>query len=346
MKKLNYAIIGNGNLGKACKEQILKRPDEFDLVGTFSRRESDETIPYQHLERYLGEIDVTLFCGGSSNDAPIMVPELNEMGLSTVDSYDNHGEIKNQNYQNAIKQATDKSETTAIIGAGWDPGFLSIQRILNKALIPDGAHNTFYGGERGGLSMGHTNALKRIDGVIDAFQVTRASTAAIHKALDGIVVPKEQRHERDCYIVAQPGKEEYIQEQILNMEGYFKGQIVKIRFITNDFEKVKASNLGQTPVVFRSVYWENDIAKVMEAIKENALGYPNGHSGQVIASDDNGKINLGLEMKSNPIFTANAMLAYGKANHTMQKRGLKGTFTIDEVPPAFLVDNDVRLGEI
>ena len=312
---INLVIIGNGNLGKACKLQILNRQNEFNLVGIFSRRESDETFSYNDIKNYLNDIDVALFCGGSSSDAPVMVPELNKMGFSTVDSYDNHGEIKNQNYINLVKKETDKSGTTAIIGAGWDPGYLSLQRIYNKAIMPNGIHNTFYGGKNGGMSMGHSNAVKKIPGVIAAHQITKPRADMQALAMNGKEVSKNDRHLRICYVVAESGKEKQIEDQLRNIEGYFKDQLVEVHFINMD---------------------------VFEKNFSNALG----HGGQIISADNNARINLELEMNSNPVFTANAMIAFGKANYRMRQKGLKGTFTIDEVAPAFLVDDDVRLSEI
>lgn len=313
--KINCAIIGNGNLGRACREQMLKRKNEFNLIGMFSRRPSANTILLEEIEHYKDAIDVAFFCGGSNTDAAEMVPYLNGIGLSTVDSYDNHGEIRNQNYQNKIRPAALKSGTTAIIGAGWDPGYLSLQRIYSKAFMTEGTHNTFYGGLNGGLSMGHTNAIKTIKGVIAAHQLTVTREDAIDKALSGGLVDKKDCHKRVCFVVAEKGSEQGIEKQIREMEGYFKDQMVEVHFIG------------------------------MEEFTERFAGQF-GHAGQLISTDSNAKINLKLEMESNPLFTANAMLAFGKANFTMQQKGMKGVFTVDEIPPAYLSDELVRLGEI
>ena len=313
MPTIKIAIIGNGNLGRACKQQILERPNEFSLVGIFSRRQSEDTILLETISDY--QFDVALFCGGSSTDAPAMVPELNAKGICTVDSYDNHGEIKNENYQNLIKSATEKSGTTAIVGAGWDPGYLSLQRILNIAFLPTGVHNTLYGGSQGGLSMGHTNAIKKIEGVIAAHQITMPREDAKEKAKQGIKVASDDRHKRLCFVVAENGKEAEIEKQIRNMEGYYKNQQVEVNFISLDEFTQRFSN---------------------------SLG----HGGQIISTDSNTKINLELEAKSNPLLTANGMLAFAKANYAMQKRGWKGVFTIDEVPLSFLLEKEIRLSEI
>lgn len=314
-EKINFAIVGYGNLGKACETQILKRPDEFNLIGIFSRRESADTILLDKIKQYRDKIDVALFCGGSNDDAPIIVPNLNRTGISTVDGYDNHSEIKNQKYLKAIQTEAEKSGTTSIVGAGWDPGYLSIQRIYNKAIMPDAAHNTFFGGTEGGLSMGHTNAVKNIAGVLNAVQFTVTRKDAQAKALESITVPSNDKHRRICYIVAENGMEQDIEKKIREMEGYFKDQEVMIYFISRE-------------------EFENRFAKI-----EN-------HSGQIISADNNAKINLQLEMKSNPLFTANAMLAFGKANKKMQQRGIKGVYTVAEIPPAYLVDEATHLSNI
>ena len=337
-RKLNYAIIGNGNLGKACKQQILKRPDEFNLVGVFSQRESSETIPLKEIPNFRDQIDVGIFCGSSKGNspAPEIVPWLtsNDVGISTVDSYDEHKEILNGNYQNKIRQAmyrdriiipagtqwqgiklhkditVGESGTTAVIGAGWDPGILSIQRIYNDAIMPDGVQNTLYGGTQGGLSMGHTTALKGIPGVIQAAQFTFAREDATQKALSGKAVDYYDRHRRVCYVVTEPGANKAdIEGQIRNMDGYYKDQLTEVHFIT------------------------------MEEFMNN-FAAKKSHGGQVISANENANINFSVNMKSNPDFTASVMLAYGKATHKMNKRGMTGVRTVADVPPSYLMDKD------
>ena len=305
---IRFAIVGNGNLGRACREQILKRPNEAELVGLFSRRESAGTLPLEDIGKYKGKIDVVLFCGGSSNDAPVMVPKLLAQGFSTVDSYDNHGEIGNGNYPELLAKAAKTSGATAIIGAGWEPGIMSIQRILNKAYMPNGVHNALYGS---GLSMGHTSAIKSIAGVVAAHQITTPREDAKQLALGGKEVPSNDRHRRICYVVAEPGMEQSIEKQIRNMQEYFKDQQVEVHFINMDTFTKKFTNQF-------------------------------GHGGQIISADDNTKITWVMQTKNNPIMTANAMLAYARANFTMQNKGLQGAFTVDEVPPAYLLDDATR----
>jgi diaminopimelate dehydrogenase len=317
MQKINVAIVGNGKLGNAIKQQILKRPKEFHLAGMFSHRIEPDTIPLDKIHKYKSQTDVVLFCGSSKGHCPAteLVPWLNQIGFNTVDSYDDHNEIKNSNYLNLIRTASGEGNTTAIIGAGWDPGYLSLQRIYNRAILPEGAHNTLYGGTSGGLSMGHTTALKNIDGVITAVQFTHARQDAQKQALRGKYVDPNHRHLRVCYVVAEPGRENEIQQQIHNIDGYFKHQQVEIHFITlKEFNNKHADRTS--------------------------------HVGQIISADANATINLQLKMKSNPTFTANAMLAFAKANFKMQQMGIVGAHTVADVPPSLLVDEQTHLNEI
>jgi diaminopimelate dehydrogenase len=350
MKKIKLAIVGNGKLGKACEEQINKR-NEFELVGIFSRRVKEKQselttkdisiksgeltgkaktstkktidnetliLPYSSLKNYTGKIDVVLFCGGSSNDASLQVPEIVNLGYSTVDSFDTHAEIKNKNYVNKILENQKKS--VSIIGAGWDPGIMSIIRILNKAYMPSGVHNAFYGD---GLSMGHTNAIKQIDGVLDAYQITSPREDAIRLTELGENVAADKCHKRICFVVAKKGKEKSIENEIRNLDNYFKNQLVEVNFISQTEFNQKFYNR-----VCGSIELKQD------------------HKGKVISVDENAKINWQIEMKSNPTTTAKAMLAYALANKKLQEKGQAGVYSIDEVPVSLLVSESERLSLI
>ena len=317
-KRINVAIVGYGNLGRACVEQIFEQDNVFNLVGAFSKRDIEGAYKLEDIEWFKEDIDVVIYCGGSKNDAEKEVPWLNKKGFHTVDSFDTHIKIASQEYQKLINDAAKKGKTTAIIGAGWDPGLLSILRILFKGVMPKGKLHTFFGGQNGGLSQGHSNALKGIEGVKNARQLTVTREDAITAALSGRIVPSEERHKRVCYIVAESGQEASIEQQIRNMPGYFKDQQVEIHFQTDE-------------------QFNEMIAKTE---------YPNAHSGRVISADGNATIDVQLNMKDNPHFTANAMLAFARANYMMQQKGLRGAFTIDEVAPAYLVSEEDRLNNI
>jgi len=306
---INVAIVGLGNLGKSAFEQISGRKVEFNLVKVFSRRDYaggfDEMI--NDIKNHKDKIDVVLFCGGSSDDAPVMVSEINKIGISTIDSYDNHGQISNGIYVNKVKKAAEEAGTTAIIGAGWDPGYLSLQRVLNNAILPTGMHQTFFGGENGGLSMGHSNAVRQIVGVKNAIQLTISRQDAIEKALLSEYVEKNARHKRVCFVVADEKDYARIESEIRNMPDYFAGQEVVVSFISqNEFDK-KYSNFT-------------------------------AHSGQLISTSDKVSFNVELKTKSNMGLTASIMIAYIKANYEMQKRKICGVFSVADVPLSFLVD--------
>jgi diaminopimelate dehydrogenase len=269
-----------------------------------------------HKER----IDVALFCGGSSNDAFKFVPDLAKIGISTVDSYDNHTQIASGTYINEVSKFADKSQTTAIIGAGWDPGYLSLQRVLNNAILPVdncslAAHNTFYGGENGGLSMGHSNAVRQIAGVKSAVQLTVSRKDAIEKALNGENVDKYDRHKRVCFVVAEQKDRERIENEIRNIPDYFLGQETYVNFISQEEFDERFSNFT-------------------------------AHSGQQISANDKISFNVELKTKSNMDLTASVMIAYAKANFEMQKRRIYGVFTVADVPLSFLVDAKTHFDNI
>ena len=305
---INIAIVGYGNLGKSAFEQISKRSDEFNFVKIFSRRDyaggMDEM--FDDIKQQKHNIDVALFCGGSSDDAPVMVAKLNQIGVSTVDSFDNHGQIANGVYMRKVAKSAFEGRTTAIVGAGWDPGYLSLQRVLNYAILPDGTHHTFFGGETGGLSMGHSNAVRQIDGVKNAVQLTISRKDAIDKALAGEIVDKNSRHKRVCFVVAEQKNHAEIENKILSMPDYFAGQETEVNFISQDEFDSRFSNLT-------------------------------AHSGRLISTNDNVNFNVELKTKSNMDLTASIMIAYAKANFKMQKRKLKGAFTVADVPLSYLV---------
>ena len=279
---INCTIIGFGNLGSAVCEQL---PPDFNLIGIFSRRKSDRTIPLDEIKNYANQIDIAFFCGGSNTDAPELVPILNELGISTVDSYDNHEKIGE--YQRSIGFAQAKNRSTvAIIGAGWDPGYLSILRIYNRAILPNATHKTTYGP---GVSMGHTNAIKTIPNVIDAQQITYPN-------------------KRVCYVVADKKHHKNIKNQILNMDGYFKGQRIIVKF--------KRFTPSQH------------------------------HAGKLTSSSLTANITTQITMDSNPTFTARCMIAFARVGYKMKTLGNTGAFTIDQIPPSLLLNDEQRLNEI
>lgn len=221
MEKIRAAIVGLGNLGQACKEQIEKRRDIFELVAVFSRRSGAGTISLDEIEKYKNKIDVVLVCVGSKEDAPVLVPKL-AANFNTVDSFDTH--TKMSEYIKSIKPYG-----VSVIGTGWDPGLMSVIRMYFSACIVEGPTQSFWGP---GVSMGHTNALKQIGGVGDAIQFTVPVQKMMDLAAKGTQIESVKKHQRLCYVVAEKKNHDSIREKIINMPDYFEGQDVKITFIS------------------------------------------------------------------------------------------------------------------
>ena len=305
----NIIIIGYGNLGRAVERQIQSRPNEFKLIKIFSRR----SYPPPQLESMLSDIsahkphfDVALFCGGSQDDAPIIMPELASLGISTVDSYDNHSNV--WHYLDTLKP----QNSTHITCAGWDPGFLSLQRILAQAITPNAVQTTLYGGEAGGLSMGHSNAVRNVTNVINAVQLTHTRPDALLDAQKGKSIPKHLRHKRVCWVVADAPHHAQIERDIKQIPEYFLNQEVVVNFISQSEFNHRFSNYTS-------------------------------HSGRQIATSSDITINTEITTTSNMDLTANIMLAYAKANHHMQSQDQHGVFTIADVPLAYLLNSHINI---
>jgi len=209
---IRIGIVGYGNLGRAC-EGLLKSRPEFQHVATFSRRHISNTISLEKINEYKDKVDVLLVCVGSATDTPRLVPKLLE-SFNTVDSYDVHGDKMKEHLENADSIAK-RSGTIAIVGTGWDPGVFSMMRIYMESFFNIDVQ-TFWGP---GVSLGHTNAIRGIDGVENAIQLT-------------IPLPKKNKHKRMCYIVSKKSERSRIVETIVNMPKYFKGQYITIRFVS------------------------------------------------------------------------------------------------------------------
>ena len=301
MEKIKIGIVGLGNLGKACKELIDGRPDDFELVATFVRRPNDfpGTVHIDELEKYKGKVDVLLVCVGSKEDAPVLVPKF-AANFNTVDSFDTHAKMAE--YIRNIKPLG-----VSVVGTGWDPGLMSVIRMYFGSCITSGPTQSFWGP---GVSMGHTNAIKKIEGVLDAIQFTVPIQKMMELAGKGIEIESVKKHQRVCYVVAEKGNHARIKESILTMPDYFAGQDVKITFVSQKcFDK---------------------------KFKDR-----NEHEGAVISADGHSLALFGLTLKSNSRFTASSMLAYAIANYNLQKAGQKGVFTVADIAPKYLYRRDV-----
>ncbi|MDO5717671.1 MAG: diaminopimelate dehydrogenase [Tissierellia bacterium] len=320
MIKTKIGIVGYGNLGRGV-EKGIKLCADMELVGIFTRRDPkniDSDSPVYNINEILefkDKIDVLILCGGSANDIPEQAPILAK-DFNTVDSFDNHKFIPQ--YYKKMDEIAKNNENVSVISSGWDPGLFSINRILSEAILPDGENYTFWGK---GVSQGHSDAIRRIEGVKSAIQYTIPNQDMIDDIGSGKDVEYESHnaHKRDCYVVLEEGyDEDQIRESIVNMPEYFAGYETTVNFINQDeFDK-------------------------------NHRGMP--HGGQVIrrgyTSDENLALyKFSLELGSNPEFTASVNIAYARACHRLALEKKYGAYTVIDIAPIYLSpksDEEIR----
>ena len=313
MEKIKIGICGYGNLGKGIEKEITKSED-MDLVAIFTRREPStlETksnamvVSVDEIEKWKDKIDVMIMCGGSATDLPKQVPDVAKL-YNTVDSFDTHAKIP-EFYDNVNKVALENNKTCVISG-GWDPGMFSVIRTYSNAILQDGKTYTFWGK---GVSQGHSDAIRRINGVKDAIQYTIPIDKAVERVRNGENPKLEigEKHLRECFVVAEEGADkEKIGKEIKEMPNYFIDYDTIVHFISE------------------------------EELKENHSKMPHGgfviHSG--VTGDNNKQIiEFSLKLDSNPEFTASVLIALARATYRMHKKGEYGAKTILDIPPAML----------
>lgn len=315
MNKIKIAIVGYGNLGRGVEASIRQNPD-MELVGVFSRRdpktikletEGVEAYYLSEASNFVGKIDVMILCGGSATDLPEQCPEFAKL-FNTVDSYDNHGKIPE--YFERVNKEAEASGKIAVISVGWDPGLFSINRMLAEAVLPVGETYTFWGK---GLSQGHSDAIRRVEGVKNGVQYTIPKEEAIEKVRNGInpSLSTREKHLRVCYVVLEnENAKEKVEESIKNMPNYFADYDTEVNFISED-----------------------------ELLK-NHSAMP--HGGFVIRSGETGKdknkeiIEFSLKLDSNPEFTSSVLVAYARAAYKLSKAGEMGAKTVFDIPLGYL----------
>ncbi len=313
---IRIGIYGYGNLGRGIENAIRQNPD-MTLAAVFTRRDPDtlklgtEGVPVCHvsdIDKYTEKIDVMIICGGSATDLPKQTPEL-AAKFCVVDSFDTHAKIP-EHFANVDKAAMAAGKT-AMISVGWDPGMFSVNRLYAGAVLPEGKDYTFWGK---GVSQGHSDAIRRIDGVLDAKQYT----VPVEEALEAVrrgeapTLTTRQKHTRECFVVAKEGADkERIEKEIKEMPNYFADYDTTVHFIT------------------------------AEELKRDHSGIP--HGGFVIRSGRTGKerehghvIEYSLKLDSNPEFTASVIVAYARAVHRMYREGMTGCKTIFDIPPSYI----------
>lgn len=308
---INIGIVGYGNLGRGVEANLKNAPD-MNLVGIFSRRNPDtldtEAKAY-HMDDILNfkdKIDVLILCGGSRSDIPEQGPALAEH-FNTVDSYDNHSQIPN--YFESIDTVAKAHKYVSIIATGWDPGLFSLNRLIGEAILPKGDTYTFWGE---GLSQGHGDAVRRVEGVKDGVQYTIPNTELIDQIHAGETVEytSKSAHNRDVYVVLEEGADaEKVKNDIVTMPDYFEGYQTEVTFITE------------------------------EELHANHAGLP--HGGRVIRSGETSPdmqqvYEFGLNLGSNPEFTAAVNVAYARAAYKLHLEGLSGAQTVFDIAPKYL----------
>ena len=313
---MRIGILGYGNLGRGVECAIRQNPD-MELVAVFTRRSPEsvsvltEGVPVVHvaeIESFCDKIDVLILCGGSATDLPEQTPKYAKL-FNVVDSFDTHAKIPE--HFASVDAAAKQSSKVGIISVGWDPGMFSLNRMYANAILPDGCDYTFWGK---GVSQGHSDAIRRIDGVLDARQYTVPVDSALSAVRNGEnpSLTTRDKHTRECFVVAEEGADlARIENEIKTMPNYFSDYDTTVTFIT------------------------------MEELKANHAGIP--HGGVVIRSGSTGLngenkhiIEYNLKLDSNPEFTASVIVAYARAAYRLSCEGACGCKTVFDIAPAYL----------
>ena len=313
---MKIGILGYGNLGRGV-ECAAKQNDDVELKYVFTRRNPDtvkiltedaKVVSVDDILNYKDDIDVLIICGGSATDLPKQTPEYAKY-FNVIDSFDTHAKIP-EHFAN-VDASAKSANKIAMISVGWDPGMFSLNRAYANAILSDGADYTFWGR---GVSQGHSDAIRRIDGVLDARQYTCPVESAITRVRNGEnpELTTREKHTRECYVVAAEGADKArIEKEIKEMPNYFSDYDTTVNFISQ------------------------------EELDKNHKGIP--HGGSVIRTGRTGwnlenkhVIEYSLKLDSNPEFTASVLIAYARAAYRMNKEGQTGCKTVFDVAPAYL----------
>lgn len=312
---MKLGIIGYGNLGRGVEAAVQQNPD-VDLEAIFTRRDPKDlktnsnakVVNIKDIEQYKDKLDVVIICGGSATDLPKQTPQYAKM-FNCIDSFDTHAKIP-EHFEN-VDKAAKESGKVAIISVGWDPGLFSLNRMYANAILPDGCDYTFWGR---GVSQGHSDAIRRIEGVKDAKQYT----IPVKEALDAVkngenpTLSTRQKHTRECFVVLCDGADpKKVENEIKTMPNYFADYDTTVHFISE------------------------------EELKKNHSGIP--HGGFVIRSGATGInkenkhiIEYNLKLDSNPEFTSSVLIAYARAAFRLNKEGESGCKTVFDIAPKYL----------
>ena len=313
---IKIGILGYGNLGKGVECAVKHNPD-MELAAVFTRRDKAslkvltpgvKVCSVQEAESMKDEIDVMILCGGSATDLPVQTPELAK-NFHVVDSFDTHARIPE--HFEAVDAAAIESGHVGIISVGWDPGMFSLSRLYGSAVLPEGKDYTFWGS---GVSQGHSDAIRRVEGVKDARQYTVPVEAALQAVRNGEnpELTTRQKHTRECFVVAEEGADlKRIEEEIVTMPNYFADYDTTVHFISEEELMRDHKGIPHGGFVIRTgkTGWENEHSHVIE---------------------------YSLKLDSNPEFTASVIAAYARAAYRLGKEGVTGCKTVFDIAPAYL----------
>ena len=313
---IKIGILGYGNLGRGV-ECAVKQNDDMELVAVFTRRNPEDVkiltetatvCNVADVEDWKDKIDVMIICGGSATDLPKQTPVYAKM-FNVIDSFDTHARIP-EHFAN-VDAAAKEGGHVGIISVGWDPGMFSLNRLYANAIIPDGNDYTFWGK---GVSQGHSDAIRRVEGVKDGKQYTIPVEAALKAVRNGEnpELTTRQKHTRECFVVLEEGADAAkVEEEIKTMPNYFSDYDTTVHFISE------------------------------EELKANHSGIP--HGGFVLRSGKTGwdgenkhLIEYSLKLDSNPEFTSSVLIAYARAAYRLASEGQSGCKTVFDIAPAYL----------
>ena len=313
---IKIGILGYGNLGRGV-ECAVKQNDDMELVAVFTRRNPEDVkiltetavvCNVADVEDWKDKIDVMIICGGSATDLPKQTPVYAKM-FNVIDSFDTHARIP-EHFAN-VDAAAKEGGHVGIISVGWDPGMFSLNRLYANAILPDGNDYTFWGK---GVSQGHSDAIRRVEGVKDGKQYTIPVKAALEAVRNGEnpELTTRQKHTRECFVVLEEGADAAkVEEEIKTMPNYFSDYDTTVHFISE------------------------------EELKANHSGIP--HGGFVLRSGKTGwdgenkhLIEYSLKLDSNPEFTSSVLIAYARAAYRLASEGQSGCKTVFDIAPAYL----------
>lgn len=313
---IRIGILGYGNLGKGVECAVKHNPD-MEVTAVFTRRDPKSlkiltpgagVYSVDEAAAKKDEIDVLILCGGSATDLPVQTPEFAKY-FNVIDSFDTHAKIPE--HFEAVDAAAKASGHVGIISVGWDPGMFSLNRLYANAVLPGGHDYTFWGR---GVSQGHSDAIRRIEGVKDARQYTVPVESALSAVRSGSnpELTTRDKHTRECFVVAEEGADlKKIEEEIVTMPNYFADYDTTVHFISEE-----------------------------ELLRDHA-GIPHGgfviRTGKTGWNDEhNHVIEYSLKLDSNPEFTSSVIVAYARAAYRLSKEGQTGCKTVFDIAPAYL----------